>query len=70
MEVSLDGGASYRSATRAVQSWSYDMAHWAGARQSFAVVRARDVWGNVTHAFIVVEGSVGSLIYLPFVRKP
>jgi hypothetical protein len=71
VEVSLDGGASYRSATLADESWSYDMARWVGgARQSFAVVRARDIWGNVAHAFIVVEGGTGALVFLPFVRKP
>jgi hypothetical protein len=70
VEVSLDGGAHYRTALLTAGSWSYDMGDWVGdPQQSFVLLRAHDVWGNVGHAVIVIDSGSGKLIYLPIVIR-
>jgi hypothetical protein len=49
VELSLDGGASYLPANLSGSDWAFDPASWSGPKQEFAIVRAQDVWGNVTH---------------------
>jgi len=57
VEVSLDGGIHYQPVALRGETWSFDMASWSGARQSFAMLRAVDVWGNITHEMIPVDTS-------------
>ena len=34
--------------------WAFDLETWPGPRVEFAIIRARDVWGNATHEALVI----------------
>jgi hypothetical protein len=76
MEVSLNGGAHHQPIALADGSWSFDMASWSGwPLEPFAMIRAADVWGNVTHKMIPVDTTViptptpGLQLYLPIIVR-
>jgi hypothetical protein len=70
VDVSLDGGAHYQPATLTSGGWSFQMIDWSGgSRQPFAILRARDVWGNMNHEVVVVDTSRFSKLYMPVVVR-
>jgi hypothetical protein len=69
LQISLDGGAHYQPVTIAGGAWSFELSSWTGSWPlSFAMLRAADVWGNVTHELLLVEIEHERL-YLPLVLK-
>ena len=69
VSVSLDGGAHYQPVALAGEAWSFELSSWAGSwPQPFAMLRAADVWGNVTHELLPVEIEYQRL-YLPLILK-
>jgi hypothetical protein len=54
VEVSLDGGASYQPATLSEGVWTFGPAATPGSLLGFAIVRAGDRWGNLTHEMVVL----------------
>jgi hypothetical protein len=66
VEVSLDGGTSYLPAALSDRAWTFDLASWPGSRQEFAIVRARDVWDNLTHEVVILPMIE---VYLPIVLR-
>ncbi len=71
VEVSLDGGTVYQAATFAAGSWSFDRAAWSGgSQQAFALVRARDVWGNVTQQAVEIAPiQNGYRVFMPIISR-
>ncbi len=65
--VSLDGGSAYQPAMLNGNTWTYALSGWAGPRVGFAIVRAVDVWGNVSS--VVMATSSTANLYLPVVRR-
>ena len=67
--ASLDGGATYQPVVLSGGNWSFDYGTWAGgAPVGVIVVRARDVYGNVSQAAALTE-EPDIKIYLPLVRR-
>ncbi|HOU15807.1 MAG TPA: hypothetical protein PKZ84_22105 [Anaerolineae bacterium] len=72
VQVSLDGGVSYQAATLGGETWSFDYGMWAGnAPVGVVVIRALDIYGNVTQAVAATEvgESPQHRIYLPLVLR-
>jgi hypothetical protein len=70
LEVSLDGGGRYQPLTFTAGNWSFDLLDWAGTSSlDFAILRARDVWGNMDHAFIVTDTGGFMKIYMPLIMR-
>ncbi|MEJ5308586.1 MAG: FG-GAP-like repeat-containing protein [Anaerolineae bacterium] len=72
VQVSLDGGKSYQAATFDGASWSFDYETWVGDPPvGVVVIRATDVYGNVTQAVAATEvtASPEHRIYLPLVLR-
>lgn len=67
VQVSLDGGNTYQPATLNGALWTYALSGWAGPRIGFAIVRAVDVWGNVSS--VVIATSWTANLYLPVVQR-
>ena len=69
IQVSLDGGVSYQPATRFGFLWWFNRAAWAGSTPiEWVVIRALDVYGNVSQ--VVVAGAGGPYrVFLPIVIK-
>ncbi len=65
--VSLDGGNTYQPASVNGNLWTYAPSGWAGPQAGFALVRATDVWGNVSTRVVVLSWSAS--VYLPVVRR-
>ena len=56
LQISLDGGAHYAPVTVVGEAWSFELASWSGSWPlPFAMLRAADAWGNVTHELLPVE---------------
>ncbi len=80
VEVSLDGGGHYQPVILMDERWSFDMTGWAGsAMQDFALLRAADVWGNVSRHMVPVDPGViptptptpmDRRLYLPVIQVP
>jgi hypothetical protein len=69
VEVSLDGGMLYEPAALAGEDWSFDMTGWLGSPpQPFAMLRATDVYSNVSHAVIPIDFEL-QRVYLPLVMR-
>jgi hypothetical protein len=69
VEVSLDGGVHYEPAALASEDWTFDMTAWSGSPPlSFAMLRATDVYDNVSHAVIPI-GFALERVYLPLVVR-
>jgi hypothetical protein len=69
VEVSLDGGVHYEPAALAGEDWTYNMSAWSGALPlSFGILRATDVWDNVSHAVIPIEFALEQ-VYLPLLVR-
>jgi hypothetical protein len=69
VEVSLDGGVHYEPAVLAGEDWTFDMTMWSGATPlSFAMLRATDVYDNVSHAVIPLEFALERL-FLPLLIR-
>jgi hypothetical protein len=66
VEVSLDGGASYQTATLQAGTWTFDPSSWSGHRVEFGIIRARDVWDNFTWDVVIIPLFE---VYLPVVFK-
>jgi hypothetical protein len=65
LSVSLDGGVHYQPAALAGESWSFDLSSWAGSRpEFFTMLRAVDLWGNVTRDVVAFQE-----LYLPLILK-
>jgi hypothetical protein len=72
-EVSLDGGMHYESVvapmTLVDTDWTFDMTTWTGSPPlAFAMLRATDVWDNVSHAVIPI-GFEFQYVYLPLIMR-
>ncbi len=68
-EASLDGGAHYEPVALAGEDWTFDMNAWSGSPPlSFAMLRATDVYDNVSHAVIPIDFAL-ERVYLPLVVK-
>jgi len=69
VQVSLDGGVSYQPATLAGTRWWFNRLAWTGgAPIEWVVIRALDVYGNVSQ--YVVAGVGGPYrVFLPVVRR-
>jgi hypothetical protein len=69
VEVSLDGGVHYEPAALAGEDWTFDMTAWSGSPPlPFAMLRATDVFDNVSHAVIPIDFAPERL-YLPLVLR-
>jgi hypothetical protein len=69
LQISLDGGAHYQPMTIAGEAWSFELSSWAGSWPlPFAMLRAADVWGNITPQLLPVELEFEE-IYLPLIMK-
>jgi hypothetical protein len=69
VSISLDGGVHYQPVALAGEEWSFQMSSWEGSPpQPFAMLRAADVWGNVTHELLPVE-TADHRLYLPLILK-
>ena len=66
VEVSLDGGMSYQTATLQTGTWTFNQASRSGRRVEFAILRARDVWDNLAWEVVIIPLSE---VYLPVVLK-
>ncbi len=67
VEVSLDGGVSYQSALLRGENWSFGGGTGTGwPSPPFAILRATDIWGNVTRQLAFPP--LGNL-YLPLVLR-
>ncbi len=65
--VSLDGGATYQPAVLNGGNWSFDRSTWAGGPPiAYALIRARDVYGNESQTMIVLDMTY---LYLPLIRR-
>ncbi len=72
VQVSLDGGKSYQAATFDGENWSFGYETWVGnAPVGVVVIRAVDVYGNVTQAVAATEvaASPDHRIYLPLALR-
>jgi hypothetical protein len=68
-QISLDGGMHYEPVTWVDQDWTFDMLAWSGSPpQSFAMLRAVDVWGNDSHAVFPIDFEL-ERVYLPLVLR-
>jgi hypothetical protein len=69
LQISLDGGAHYLPVTIEGEAWSFELASWSGSWPlPFAMLRAADVWGNITHEILPVELEFEE-IYLPLILR-
>ena len=69
INISLDGGVHYQPVVLVGESWSFELSSWTGSwPRGFAMLRAVDVWGNVTHELFPVEMEY-NLLYLPLILK-
>ena len=69
LQISLDGGAHYQPMTLVGETWSFELSSWTGSWPlHFAMLRATDVWGNVTNQLMLLEFEFEE-IYLPLVLK-
>jgi hypothetical protein len=69
VSVSLDGGAHYQAVALDGETWSFELSSWASPRrESFAMLRAVDSWGNVTRELLPVATEVHNL-YLPLILE-
>jgi hypothetical protein len=69
VQVSLDGGVSYQPATRTGTRWWFDRLAWTGnAPIEWVVIRALDVYGNVSQVVVAGEGGPYR-VFLPVVGK-
>jgi hypothetical protein len=51
------------------EDWTFDMVAWPGSLpQSFAMLRAVDVWGNVSHTVFPIDFAL-KRVYLPLVLR-
>jgi hypothetical protein len=66
VEVSLDGGASFLPAALSAGAWTFDPASAPWPRQGFAIVRAGDRWGNLTHKMVILPIYE---VYMPMVLR-
>jgi hypothetical protein len=66
VEVSLDGGAGFHPAHVSAGEWTFDPAAATGPREGFAILRAEDRWGNLTHQMVVLPAQN---VFLPLVLK-
>jgi glycosylphosphatidylinositol phospholipase D len=66
VEVSLDGGAEFHPAHVSAGEWTFDPAAATGPREGFAILRAEDRWGNLTHQMVVLPAQN---VFLPLVLK-
>ena len=66
VELSLDGGASFLPAALSAGAWTFDPASAPGPRQWFAIVRATDRWGNLTHEMVVLPIHE---VYMPVILR-
>lgn len=66
VEVSLDGGITFQTATLDNGTWSFDRATWQGAVVNFVTVRATDTYGNMTSASAALAGY---RLLMPIVRR-
>jgi hypothetical protein len=68
--VSLDGGMTYRPAELAEGgNWSFNRAAWPGAQISFVIVRAADVWDNLSQVTETAESVKNYRVYLPLIVR-
>jgi len=80
VELSLDGGEHYQQVTLMGEEWSFEIAGWEGsALQDFALLRAADIWGNVSRHMVPLDPSVvptptppvlDERLYLPMLQRP
>jgi hypothetical protein len=69
VEVSLDGGVHYEPAALTGEDWTFDMSTWSGSPpQTFVMLRATDVWDNVSHAVLMMDFELKQ-IYLPLILR-
>ncbi|MGD8472611.1 MAG: hypothetical protein PVH59_00715, partial [Anaerolineae bacterium] len=69
VSVSLDGGVHYQPVILEGEAWSFDLSSWAGSLpETFAMLRAVDLWGNVTRELLPVEIEYNEL-YLPLILR-
>jgi hypothetical protein len=69
VQVSLDGGVSYQPATRFGPLWWFNRAAWNGGTPiEWVVIRALDVYGNVSQ-YVVAGGGGPYRVFLPVVRR-
>jgi len=69
VSLSLDGGAYYQPVAVEGEVWSFELSSWAGSwPESFAMLRAVDLWGNITRELLPVEMEHNEL-YLPLILK-
>jgi hypothetical protein len=69
VEVSLNGGADFLPAALSAGAWTFAPASAPGPRQEFAIVRARDVWDNLTHEMVVGVVLQFHEVYVPMVLR-
>jgi hypothetical protein len=69
VEVSLDGGITFQLATLDNGTWSFNRAAWQGGVLNFVIVRATDVYGNLTTATAALDGANNYRVYLPLVAR-
>ena len=69
-DVSLDGGVSYQPMQRRADEVSFDVGKWSGDPvQPLAMVRATDLYGNLSVALVPVTAVPMPPIYLPLLRR-
>jgi hypothetical protein len=68
VEVSLDGGMTFQLATLNAGAWSFDRATWSGAQVGFVIVRATDLWDNVSQAEALLDTNTYR-VYLPMIAR-
>jgi hypothetical protein len=66
VDVSLDGGASFLPAALSAGVWRFDASSAPGPQEAFAIVRAADRWGNLTHKAVILPIHE---VYMPLVLK-
>lgn len=69
VQVSLDGGVSYQPATLVGDEWSFNRSEWTGgAPIEWVVIRALDIYGNVSQYVAPGEGRPYR-VYLPVILR-
>ena len=70
VEISLDGGVTYRAMTRSGDNVRFDVSGWSGGPvQAMAMVRAVDIYGNTSVALLPVTPAATAPIYLPLIQR-
>ncbi|MCX7683058.1 MAG: hypothetical protein N2508_14015, partial [Anaerolineae bacterium] len=70
VQVSLDGGVSYQPAALAGNDWSFNRLAWTGgAPIEWVVIRALDIYGNVSQYVVASEAGGPYRVYLPLVLR-